>query len=330
MSSEKDEKQMNDEQVLTEDIVRGITSGETWGADVLAPGYQRLDKAAASYIGLCGGGRGDKCDLSGLKYLDEECAEAIALFGGSLNLNAIEELSEEVAAILATQGARMKWYYRGVTLESWSNVTESAGHIALLKYIVKVHAKMEMRETVVLAGVKRIQGKAARAIGKCNRLTLGVETLDAKAAKALANVTFLTLPRLEITEEIAIAWSEGSRVLSLGRYFKIDHSIAAMLTGLIGERGTLELPNIKELNAGVAEVIGKTKRLSFDSLSVIDEDTVSGLLAHASKDSSLAITGALQIDKASALRLVEYPGELRLNIKLLPARAAEILRARFH
>ena len=29
MSSEKDEKQMNDEQVLTEDIVRGITSGET-------------------------------------------------------------------------------------------------------------------------------------------------------------------------------------------------------------------------------------------------------------------------------------------------------------
>lgn len=62
---------MNDEQVLTEDLVRRITSGETWGQDVLASGYQRLDKAAASYIGLCGGGRGDTCDLSGLKHLDE-------------------------------------------------------------------------------------------------------------------------------------------------------------------------------------------------------------------------------------------------------------------
>jgi hypothetical protein len=320
---------MDDEQVLTEDVVRGITSGKTWGQDVRASGYQRLDKNAASYIGLCGGGRGDTCDLSGLKHLDEECAKAIALFGGSLNLNAIEEVSDEVAAILATQGAHgrrnsVDVCYRGVMLESWSNVTESAGHVALLKHIVKVAAKRE--QPVVLAGVKRIQGKAARAIGKCSRLTLGVKALDAKAAKALAGVTFLRLPRLEITEEIAIAWSEGSRVLSLGRYLEIDPGIAAMLPGLIGQRGDLELPNVKELNAGVAEVIGRTKRLSFSSLSVIHEDTVSGLLAHASKDSRLQIAGALQIDEASALRLVEYPGDLRLNVELLSARAAEILR----
>jgi hypothetical protein len=122
---------MSDEKVLTKEIAEQLVDGEPYGTDIKASGYAQVETLAASFIGRCGGGRGNVCDLSDLVTLNAQCARSLSSFGGSLILSSLAEISGDVALVLASQGSKVDLQYRGVEVESWSNITEDQVEIGL-------------------------------------------------------------------------------------------------------------------------------------------------------------------------------------------------------
>jgi hypothetical protein len=286
--------------------------------------------------------RADELRLDGLTTLPDGVARALAKFQGAVSFNGLTQISELDAHHLASIDVFSE--FDRLHLEGLVELSEPVAK-ALSRYpgflvldgvrrmspSVAMHLSLGRNHYLSLGSLNDFSGsegnEVAHWLGRAtNSLSLvGITNLPASIAKHFSEgggPLYLDGLDEEISDESARLLAQRPGKLTLVGMKRMRESTAQILSS---KRNWLIL-GLEELTKEIAEQFAKHKGgLRFYSLTHLDDYAAEALSKH---EGPMGFTALRRLSAKAAKHLSECPGELMLDLDLLPSRVREILAQR--